>query len=150
MPSFRLLGIAGRPLPGIMGFLSARGHCSFRGIVICHSLKGSPPSSRRGFSEGITKSNSKGHFSTDVRIGAHVHAHPHSGRCRLHGGKPSGCCRRTLSPGMSTIASFCCQAPGQDRLHENEVIGLLSLKNMLAGGLGHLGLFSSSSSGKPE
>lgn len=52
LPSHRLLGIAGRPLPGVTGFLSARDYCSFREIVIYHSLKESPHSSRRDFSEG--------------------------------------------------------------------------------------------------
>lgn len=43
----------GRPLPGIMGILSARDYYSFRGAVIHHSLKGGPHPSRKGFYESI-------------------------------------------------------------------------------------------------
>lgn len=43
----------GRPLPGIMGILSARDYYSFRGTVIHHSLKGGPHPSRKGFYESI-------------------------------------------------------------------------------------------------
>lgn len=44
----------GRPLPGITCVLSARNYYSCRGTVIHHSLKESPHSSRRGFSESVT------------------------------------------------------------------------------------------------
>lgn len=42
LTSCRLLGIAGRPRPGITGFLSARGIRSFKGLVLYVCLKDSP------------------------------------------------------------------------------------------------------------
>ena len=71
-------------------------------------------------------------------------------------GKPSGCCRETLAPGLSPIASILCQAPGQGGAQASAVTALCAPKNRLALGSVHLGWLSllaevaASSSVKPE